>query len=213
MIVVFLGPPGCGKGTQASLLKDKGFLPLSTGDLLRKEVQSSTELGEKIRSVLGTGHLVDDDLVSDLVTSHIMKSIDHSIILDGFPRTLAQAERLGFFLKDHNLSLFSVVHFQIKDDILLKRIGGRFSCTHCREIYNTYFHPLKKEGICDVCGASSFSKRSDDEELVLRQRLLEYHKQTELLIDFYKDNLLTVDAERPVKEVHEKLTTFLGLSN
>ncbi|MFN3870298.1 MAG: adenylate kinase [Aquificaceae bacterium] len=205
MILVFLGPPGSGKGTQAkNLSKELGLLHLSTGDLLRDAVKKATPLGLKAKEYMERGELVPDSLIISLI-EEVMPS-QGGFILDGFPRTITQALALEEMLKKHGKKVDKVILFDVPEDVVVDRISGRLTCPQCGAVYHVKYNPPKREGICDVCG-SKLIQREDDREEVIRKRFRVYQEQTKPLIDFYRerDNLISLDATLDVEEVKERL--------
>jgi len=213
MILVLLGPPGAGKGTQAALLeKERSLVKLSTGDILRAAVAAGTELGRKAGDIMERGQLVPDDLVIGLIAERLDAGSDgNGFILDGFPRTLAQAEALDRLLKERGQLLDAVVEMRVDDEALVRRITGRFSCGSCGDGYHEDFKMPKVPGVCDRCGSTEFVRRRDDNEEVVRQRLQAYHAQTEPLIAYYErqGKLKTVDGMADIKEVHQAIARAL----
>jgi adenylate kinase len=187
MNLVLLGPPGAGKGTQAKLLEDsRSLVKLSTGDMLRAAVAAGTELGRKAGDIMERGQLVPDDLVIGLIAERIDAEKEGSgFILDGFPRTIAQAEALDRLFAERGKKLDKVIVMEVDDDALVERIAGRFACANCGEGYHDLYKLPKVEGVCDRCGGTQFVRRKDDNEEVVRARLKAYHAQTEPLIDYY----------------------------
>ena len=187
MNLVLLGPPGAGKGTQASLLEtSRSLVKLSTGDMLRAAVAASTELGRKAGDIMERGQLVPDDLVIGLIAERIdAETKGDGFILDGFPRTIAQAEALDRLFAERGKKVDRVIVMAVDDEALVERIAGRFACGFCGEGYHDVYKLPKVEGICDRCGSVGFVRRKDDNEKVVRARLKAYHAQTEPLIDYY----------------------------
>jgi adenylate kinase len=214
MNVVLLGPPGAGKGTQAKLLEDdRSLVKLSTGDMLRAAVADGTELGRKAGDIMERGQLVPDELVIGLIAERMEQDGHGSgFILDGFPRTIAQAEALDRLLKERHKRVDIVVEMRVDDDALVKRISGRFACADCGEGYHDAFKLPRTPGICDRCGGSEFVRRCDDTEEVVRARLAAYHAQTEPLIDYYgrQGKLKTVDGMADIATVREEIARALG---
>lgn len=188
MILVLLGPPGAGKGTQANLLtKQRSLVQLSTGDMLRAAVAAGTVLGRKAGAIMERGELVSDDLVIGLIAERLDQGdAGEGYILDGFPRTIAQAEALDHLLAERGKTLDRVIEMKVDDDALVERITGRFACAHCGEGYHDLYKMPKVPGVCDRCGGTNFVRRKDDNEEVVRARLKAYHAQTEPLIGYYK---------------------------
>lgn len=206
MVVILLGPPGVGKGTQAVRLSDAvGWEHVSTGDLLRAARRAGTELGRKAQSYMDSGELVPDSLILDLVRDHL-KGIapEAGILFDGFPRTTAQAEGLVQVLASVGRRVDKVVVFQASDEELVKRLSGRRTCPECGAVYNIHLTPPAKEGVCDRCGVS-LVHRADDEPETVRRRLVVYKEQTSPLIEWYENSdavVERVNAEAGVDEVH-----------
>ena len=202
--VVFLGPPGAGKGTQAKELARKYGVPhLSTGDMLRENIAKGTPLGEKAKPIMQRGELVPDSLVLKMVAHRIEEpDCSHGFVFDGFPRTVAQAQYLGVLLKQHGVRRGLVVHFVIDPKLLLRRITGRRMCKVGGEIYNIYERPPKVEGHCDSDGGE-LEQRPDDREEIVTPRLQAYEKQTAPLVAYYRrlGRLHDVDASQSVGEV------------
>ena len=209
MIMVLLGPPGAGKGTQASLLeKERCLVKLSTGDMLRAAVAAGTELGRKAGDIMERGQLVPDDIVIGLIAERIdddkANGKSKGFILDGFPRTIAQAEGLDRLLAKRGKKVDAVVEMRVDDERLVERITGRFTCAACGEGYHDLFKLPKVKGVCDRCGSTQFVRRKDDTEEVVRARLKAYHAQTEPLIGYYErqGKLRSVDGMADIKAVH-----------
>lgn len=207
--LIFFGPPGCGKGTQAIMLVDKlGYKRISTGDLLRSIAKEDSALGREINTILSNGNLVNDDLVNKLIDDFYNKlELPYKAILDGYPRTIEQAKALDLILKKYNTEVNQVFHFNVVDDILVKRVTGRYTCDDCGAIYNSFFCATKSEYKCDKCGSSRLSKRSDDSEEVVINRLRVFRSATEPLLDYYNKKLISIDAEQSAEEVFEQIVT------
>jgi len=201
VIVVFLGPPGAGKGTQAKLLSQRlGFLHLSTGDILREAVKKQTPLGIKAKEYMDRGELVPDNLIIALIEEYLPK--EGGVILDGFPRTIAQAEALENMLSAKSKKVSKVLLFDSPDEVIIDRLSGRRVCSNCGAVYHIKYNPPKKEGVCDLCGGS-LVQREDDKEEVIKNRLEVYKRQTQPLIDFYKKKgiIYRLDATKSVEEL------------
>ena len=204
--IVLLGPPGAGKGTQAKLIAEHYGIPhISTGDILRSNVARGTELGRKAKAVMERGELVSDDLVNGMVADRIKQpDCDRGFVLDGFPRTVAQAEWLDRELagKAGNTRPTVVVDVDVSYNQLLQRLTGRRTCPVDGKIYNIYLQPPKEKGVCDVCGTQLF-QRVDDTEEVISERLKSYERQTLPLEDFYRKQgrLRRINGEQPVEQV------------
>ncbi len=197
MRIILIGPPGAGKGTQAESIKAK--LPIahvSTGDMLRENVRKGTELGKKARAFMDAGKLVPDDLIIDMMRSRLNADDARSgFLLDGFPRTVTQAEALDGLLCEMAINLDAVVLLEVSDDTVVTRLTSRRVCSSCGAIYNTVAHPPKIAGVCDVC-SGKVVQRDDDKESVIRDRLAVYHEQTAPLVSYYEKRgvLHRVDA-------------------
>lgn len=213
MNLVLLGPPGAGKGTQAKLLEDsRSLVKLSTGDMLRAAVAAGTELGRNAGDIMERGELVPDDLVIKLIAQRIdAKGGVNGFILDGFPRTIAQAEALDRLLKERHKRLDRVIVMEVDDDALVERIAGRFACADCGEGYHDLYKMPKVPGVCDRCGGTQFVRRRDDNEAVVRSRLKAYHAQTEPLIDYYtrQGKVRAVDGMADIATVREEIDQAL----
>jgi len=207
MNIVFLGPPGCGKGTQSQVLSDT-FLHLSTGDLLRSEITSKSPLGLEISGIMAKGSLVGDDIIIALIKKNIDQSYKKDVLFDGFPRTIVQAETFDNMLSGLSQKVDLVVNFNISDDILVGRISGRFNCKSCRSVYHDVTNKPKVDGVCDKCGSSDFVRRDDDRPEELKQRLKAYKENTLPLIQFYKGKnvLFEVEASLPLEEVKKNIS-------
>jgi adenylate kinase len=214
MNVILLGPPGAGKGTQSKYLEDHFHLKqLSSGDMLRHAIVTGSEVGKVAKPYMDNGKLVPDDVVVGVVFETIDNLPDDlpGFILDGFPRTVHQAEELDGLLQNHGKNIDAVIVIDVSDDLLVKRIAGRFSCTTCGESYNDFFRLPKVEGVCDRCGHSNFKRRADDKPETVRERLEVYHKQTKPLIDYYrsKGKLRVIDGELPIEQVTRHINEIL----
>ena len=209
MNLVLLGPPGAGKGTQANLLEtSRSLVKLSTGDMLRAAVAAGTELGRKAGDIMERGQLVPDDLVIGLIAERIdAKTKGDGFILDGFPRTIAQAEALDRLFAERGKKLDRVIVMEVDDEALVERIAGRFACANCGEGYHDLYKLPKVEGVCDRCGATQFVRRKDDNEEVVRARLKAYHAQTEPLIDYYarRGKVRSVDGMADIETVAREI--------
>jgi adenylate kinase len=207
--LVLLGPPGAGKGTQAARLKEKFDLAhLSTGDMLREAVAADSEVGREAKGIMAEGRLVPDDLINRLVAERIAQpDCARGFILDGFPRTIAQAEALDRLLAERDLKLDAVIEIEVDDDALVARIGGRFACARCGTLYHDTTRPTRVEGVCDVCGSTEFTRRADDNPETVRARLQSYHDQTAPLLPYYRDKglLVTVDGMAEIDQVTDEI--------
>jgi len=208
-IIIFLGPPGAGKGTQSQLLKERnGFIQISTGDLLREAVKNQTELGKLAKQYMDEGKLVPDDLIISLIKEKLQEYADKNIIFDGFPRTIPQAESLDNFLSHLNKNVDAVILFKIEDDEVVKRLAGRRVCPSCGAVYHMIYNPPKIDEICDKCGAKLI-QRDDDKEEVIRKRLEVYHQQTKPLIEYYKSKIVEIDATDNPGNIYNKIVSMI----
>ncbi|TAE33229.1 MAG: adenylate kinase [Alphaproteobacteria bacterium] len=214
MHIILLGPPGAGKGTQASFLqREYGLAKLSTGDILRAAVASGSALGVQLKSVMDSGALVQDDLIIDIIRERITHDdCAKGFILDGFPRTIAQAEALDVMLHHAGTTLHHVIELAVDDALLIDRISGRFSCASCGEGYHDHFKPTLVDGVCDVCGSHEFSRRADDKAETVARRLQAYHEQTSPLLPYYRtlNMLRTVDGMASMDEVTRAIKALLS---
>ncbi|MER0239410.1 adenylate kinase [Fulvimarina sp. MAC8] len=205
MRLILLGPPGAGKGTQAKRLVEKHGVPqLSTGDMLRAAVANQTEVGKKAKQIMDSGGLVSDDIVNQIVSDRIEEEdCANGFILDGYPRTLNQADALDEILSAKNMKLDRVVEMKVDDDALVHRITGRYTCASCGALYHDTDKKPAKEGVCDECGSTEFKRREDDNEATVRQRLRAYYKDTSPLVGYYhcKGSLARVDGMAEIDEV------------
>ena len=204
MIVVFLGPPAIGKGTQARrLARSRGFSVVSTGDKLREAIASGTEVGREAKGYMDAGQLVPDEVVVRIVAEALQSGNGTGTILDGFPRTTAQAEALGRMLDDKDLKLDYVVEMKVDEDAMVERIVGRFICAKCGAGYHEKFNRPATDDVCDLCGGKEFTRRPDDTSETVRARLRAYHEQTSPIVLYYqkKGLLKSVDGMAPIDEV------------
>jgi len=208
-IVIFLGPPGAGKGTQSQLLKERnGFIQISTGDLLREAVKNQTELGKLAKQYMDEGKLVPDDLIISLIKEKLQEYADKNIIFDGFPRTIPQAESLDNLLSRLNKNVDAVILFKIEDEEIVKRLTGRRVCPSCGAVYHMVYNPPKIDEICDRCGAGLI-QRDDDEEEVIRKRLEVYHQQTKPLTEYYKSKIVEIDVTDNPNNIYNKIASMI----
>ncbi len=208
MYLVLLGPPGSGKGTQAELLHEKLKLPhVASGDLFREHLKNETELGLLAKKYMDKGQLVPDDVTIAMVRERLQQpDCAQGVILDGFPRTLAQAESLDEMLAGMGRRLNGVLYLAVPDEELVRRLSGRWICSQCQTPYHTLFNPPAEEGICDLCGGELY-QRDDDKPETVRARLKVYHRQTAPLIDYYRRAglLVEVDGAKDIESVNAAL--------
>lgn len=205
MRLVLLGPPGAGKGTQAQwLVKRYGIPQLSTGDMLREAVARGTEVGRQAKAVMERGELVSDAIINAIVAERIdQPDCAAGFVLDGFPRTIAQAQALDSMLAARGQKLDAVIEIRVELEALVERIAGRFACAKCGAGYHDRFKRPKVEGVCDVCGGTEFTRRKDDNAEAVRTRLQAYEAQTAPLLPYYRERglLRTVDGMLPIEAV------------
>jgi adenylate kinase len=213
MHLILLGPPGGGKGTQAKRLQDDyGLVQLSTGDMLRAAVASGSEIGKKAKAVMEAGKLVSDDIVIGIIADRIVQpDAKKGFILDGFPRTVAQAEALDKMLAERGMTIDSAIEVRVPDSLIVERITGRFTCAKCGAGYHDKFQRPKVDGVCDACGSTEFSRRADDNAATVQSRLDAYHAQTAPILPFYgaKGVLKVVDGTLPIEEVTKRLKDII----
>ncbi len=206
-VLAFLGPPGSGKGTQAKMLAEKlGLAHISLGDVLREEVRAGSVIGQKAKAFLDAGKLVPDELTIELTGQRLSRpDASAGIIVDGFPRSLVQAEAFDKMTVELKLPV-KVIYFELGEDQIVERLSGRRSCGACGAVYHVKFKAPKREGVCDLCGGGLY-QRSDDQEAAIRTRFEVYEKQTKPLIDRYRASgkLVKIDAAGSINEVFKKL--------
>ena len=213
MKMIFLGPPGSGKGTQAKMISDRLGIPqISTGDMLRAAVKEGTPMGLKAKALMDQGALVSDEVVVGIVRERLAKKdCERGFILDGFPRTLAQADALGLTLTDLGIKLDAVVSLVVDGEAVVERIAGRRTCRDCGKMYHARFDPPQEEGRCDCCGGELFLRDDDCEETV-RRRLAVYQEQTAPLIAYYRTRglLSEIDGLQDIPKVQNQILAVLG---
>ena len=214
MKLILLGAPGSGKGTQATLLaRSLNIVQLSTGDMLRAAVKSGSSMGRELQETMSAGKLVADETIVALIKDRIKESdCAGGFILDGFPRTVAQAEALDVMLKEQGTKLDAVIELKVDDSILVERISGRYTCSGCGEGYHDSFKKPAKDGVCDQCGGTDFTRRADDNAETVAKRLESYHAQTAPLLPYYdkQGTLSSVDGMAAMDEVQSAIRTILS---
>ena len=215
MNLILFGPPGAGKGTQAKRLQDSLGIPqLSTGDMLRALASSGSELGVKAKGFMDVGHLVSNDVMIDMIAERIDEpDCSEGFILDGFPRTVAQAEALDEMLESLDRKLDRVIEMTVDDEAPVKRITGRFTCARCGAGYHEVFQRPRKASVCDACGHSEFVRRADDTAETVRARLEAYHSQTAPLLPYYRKMgvLRSVDGMAGIDAVARQIDTLFEM--
>jgi len=205
MILILLGPPGSGKGTQAKRLEDgRGLVQLSTGDMLRAAVASGNGIGQQAKKVMAAGELMPDEIMIQIISDRIDEpDCQNGFILDGFPRTTPQAEALDKLLDAKSLSLDKVIELKVDEEALVERVTGRYNCAKCGAGYHDKFQQPKQDGVCDSCGSTEFSRRSDDTEETVRMRMAAYHDQTAEIVPYYlgKDLLAEINGMAEIEDV------------
>ena len=215
MKLILLGPPGAGKGTQAKMLTETFSIPqISTGDILRAAVKDGTPMGRKAKEYMDAGGLVPDEVVVGIVRDRLQEAdCDNGFILDGFPRTVAQADALQASLEEMHKVLDRVISLEVDAEALIERLTGRRTCKDCGRGYHVTFDPSQQAGVCDACGGMLF-QRDDDQEETIRKRLQVYAEQTSPLIDYYRTAgvLMELDGMQPIPQVQEKMLKLLQAS-
>lgn len=211
--LVLLGPPGAGKGTQAAVIREKYGIPhISTGEILREAIEAGTELGSRVKSIVESGSLVPDELVGEVVAERLSREdATRGFLLDGFPRTLRQAEILETVLSTRKQALTAVIKIDLEDEAVVRRLSGRRSCASCGALYHVESARPRADGVCDACGGQ-LRQREDDTEEVIRKRLKVYHRQTAPLAGHYRSSghLRTVDGDGTRDEVTARVLKALS---
>jgi adenylate kinase len=211
--IILLGPPGAGKGTQASRLQaERGMIQLSTGDMLRAAVKAGTAVGLKAKTVMEAGELVSDDIVSGIIGERLDEpDTARGVIFDGYPRTGPQAKSLDELLADRGRTLDSVIELEVDEEALVARIVGRYSCVQCGANYHDVFHRPSVDGVCDTCGATAFKRRPDDNAETVRTRMAEYRAKTAPILPIYEARGLVhrVDGMADIDHVHDAIAAIL----
>jgi adenylate kinase len=214
MNVILLGPPGSGKGTQAKRIEEsRGICHLATGDMLRAETASGSELGLQVKGIMDSGQLVPDRIIIDMIAARIIEpDCRPGFVLDGFPRTVPQAQALDDMLAMRSLGLDHVILIKVDEAALVDRLAGRFSCARCGASYHERYHRPRIENTCDVCGSSEFVHRPDDRPEAVRARFEVYRRQTEPILPYYlaRDILRYIDGAASVDAVTRQIETILG---
>lgn len=211
MNIILIGPPGVGKGTQASFIAEKYKVSyITTGNLLRAEASSNSALGKKISDIIVKGELVPDDIVEDLIKNEL-SNVGTGILFDGYPRNITQVHKLEEILSALDKSVDLVLNMRLEDDILIKRISGRFVCANCSAVYNQYFVKPIQNGICDHCQSTHFITRADDNEETIRKRLKIFHDQNSSIITFYQKRgvLVDISCDSGVNEISHKISAVI----
>ncbi|HEV2098044.1 MAG TPA: adenylate kinase [Stellaceae bacterium] len=214
MNIILLGPPGSGKGTQAKRIEQsRGVRHLATGDMLRAATASGTEIGMRVKGIMDSGQLVPDQIMIDMIALRIAEpDCCAGFVLDGFPRTVPQAQALDEMLAKRSLGLDHVILIEVDEAALIDRLAGRFSCAQCGASYHESYHRPQTEGVCDVCGSRQFVHRPDDRPEAVRARFEVYRRQTAPILPYFRDRglLRSVDGMADIDEVTRQIETILG---
>ena len=214
MNIILLGPPGAGKGTQAKRIEERhGLIQLATGDMLRAAVAQGTEVGRKAKPIMEAGQLVPDEILIAMIEERIAQpDCRNGFILDGFPRTVRQAEALDTMLAAHRRGLDHVIEMKVDEAALVDRITGRFSCTKCGASYHDRYKLPRVSGVCDVCGSTNFARRADDKAETIKARLAAYRSQTAPILPYYRDKgvLFAVDGMAEIDDVTREIDAALA---
>jgi len=213
MNIILLGPPGAGKGTQAErLVESRGLVQLSTGDMLRAAAKTDTEIGHRVKKIMELGQLVSDDVMVEMIHERILQpDCKNGFILDGFPRTVVQAEALDVMLQKQGMKLDMVIEMAVQEEALVARIVGRFACAKCKHGYHDTFLPTKVPGVCDVCGSTEFTRRADDKAETVHARMEAYRAQTMPILPYYQGHgiLRRVDGMADIDVVTQEIEAQL----
>lgn len=215
--IVFLGPPGSGKGTQSAILENRtGFVKLSTGDLLREISKGTTNLAAELREKMSKGEFISDEVVTEIILEKItdlIKEDKKGVIFDGYPRTLAQARFLDQMLDKLGLKVDCVIHMSATKETVIKRVSGRYNCANCNEGYNKFFKNVKNEGICDKCGSTNFIYREDDNENIVATRLEIYNEQINQIEEYYaaQNKLYKINADNDINLITDQIMNVLKI--
>lgn len=217
MIIILLGAPGVGKGTQAKLLADKyHFRILSTGEIFRSALVKKTELGLKVEDIINKGNLVPDDIVCTLIENELMlpNKDFNGYILDGFPRTIEQAKKLELTCAKNNINEPYIIIFHLSEEEIVKRLSARVHCSHCGQSYNLITNPTKVQDVCDKCLGQDFYVRKDDKAAAIKIRLVAYLNQTKPVIQYYRKrkNYFPIEADQDINIINRKITSFIDES-
>jgi adenylate kinase len=214
MNLILLGPPGAGKGTQAKRLEQKhGLVQLATGDMLRAAIASGSELGRRVKAIMDAGRLVSDDIIIGMIAERIAQpDCAQGFILDGFPRTVPQAEALDAMLAERGQKLDHIILMEVDEPVLIDRLSGRFTCGNCGASYHERYHRPKLEGVCDICGSTNFVYRPDDRAETLKTRFEAYRNQTAPILPYYraKGILRTIDGMAEIDEVTRQIEKIIA---
>ena len=214
MNIILLGPPGAGKGTQAErLVESRGLVQLSTGDMLRAAAKTDTEIGHRVKKIMELGQLVSDDVMVEMIHERILQpDCKNGFILDGFPRTVVQAEALDVMLQKQGMKLDMVIEMAVQEAALVERIVGRFACAKCKHGYHDTFLPTKVPGVCDVCGSTEFTRRADDKAETVHARMEAYRAQTMPILPYYQGHgiLRRVDGMADIDVVTQEIEAQLS---